>query len=230
MEAIKNLVYETQINYINDAGSNVSIIRRIDDNGLELNLTQIGDVCVAEETINGRVLSGRFDDKTISCGYRYDYEKHNSEYLQNLNEEIPLNEAIQLINKAKMDTQFLSAKMVLSSLLRSDYRVFALKSGDIVVTKTVVAVNENGENCSLIDCVHLSKVEGAERYQEQSKERTYIVGDDCVVEQSTSQPEVNNLKSKLKPLVDIFEKNPNNYKELIRTKESVQQTPATPTI
>ena len=230
METIKNLVYDLRIDYINNVGLNVSIIRRMDDTGLELNLTQVGNVCVTEETINGRVLSGRFDDANISCGYRYNYEKNNSEYLQNLNDDIPLNEAIQFINKTKMDAQFLSTRMVFSSLLRNDYRVFALNGGDIAVTKTIAAVNEKGENCILVDCVHLVKAEGAEFYEEQSRERTYRVGDDCVVEQAKTKVEDDSLKTQLQQLVDILEQNPNNYKELLSAKESVQQTPAAPTI
>ena len=58
MESINNLSYELLLKYINNAGLNVSICTTIYDNGLESNSIRVGDICVTEETINGRILSG----------------------------------------------------------------------------------------------------------------------------------------------------------------------------
>ena len=103
---MNNLCYSIQTDFINDSGVKVTISRTMYDTGLEVNSTQIGDVCIVEETINGRVLSGMFKKGELECGYRYDYD-NNSEYLININEEVPLNKAIEYINKTKMKQEFL---------------------------------------------------------------------------------------------------------------------------
>ena len=58
---MNNLKYSIKINYINESGLNVSISRKMFDTGLEKNSIQIGNISISEETINGRILSGRYD-------------------------------------------------------------------------------------------------------------------------------------------------------------------------
>ena len=74
MKEINNLTYGVQIGYVNKLGEDVAIAVEMHDNGLVINSVQIGSVCVTEETIGGRVLSGRFENEEGFCGYRYDYE------------------------------------------------------------------------------------------------------------------------------------------------------------
>ena len=77
MEEINKLTHSIKISYINNAGVNVTIYKMINDNGLERNYIQVGDIRITEETINGRVLSGRYDCENSYCGYKYNYEKTN---------------------------------------------------------------------------------------------------------------------------------------------------------
>ena len=90
MEEINNLTYNIQINYVNISGLMVSISKKINDKGLETNSIQVGDICITEETINGRVLSGKYENSTSYCGYKYNFEKNNEEYLVNINEDVLL--------------------------------------------------------------------------------------------------------------------------------------------
>ena len=107
MEVINNLKYSIEIRYKNDNDVNVILKKEMNDKVLESNSTQIGDVCITEETINGRILSGRYDDKETSCGYRYNYEANNSDYLISLNDNISIENAVNLINKTQKEMDFL---------------------------------------------------------------------------------------------------------------------------
>ena len=212
MRLLNNLTYELHINYINNEGLNVSICVTIYDNGLESNSVRIGDVCVTEETINGRVLSGRYDENNMFCGYRYNYEKNNDEYLISINPAISINEATSLINKSKMDSKFLSAKMALSSIMRDDYRVFTIQKGNLNITKTIFAENENAEMCFYQEIIELIKKDGELSFTELHKEKVYKIDDKCIVEDDTNSHA--KTKSQLKELLEIINQRPNNYKKL----------------
>lgn len=205
-----NLTYTLQINYINDSGLPVVIYKHIADNGLEVISFRVGDDCVTEETINGRVLSGKYEHKVSSCGYKYNYEKTDSEYLVGLNANIPVNTAVNLINKTKMNIEFLSAKMVLSSITRNDYRVLTLKKGDLQITKTATAQTETAEPYSFQEQILLSKLEGEESFTEKETNRFYKMGDTVV--------EDNNSKIKFEKLITVVKQNPTSYKDLVLPK------------
>ena len=59
---MNNLTHELQIQYTNELGLNVSVLKKIYEGGLEVNSIQVGDICITEETINGRILSGRYEN------------------------------------------------------------------------------------------------------------------------------------------------------------------------
>ena len=213
MQEINNVIYSTQINYVDDKGSKVSITKKIDDKGLEMTSIQVGDICISEETINGRVLSGKYDNSVFCCGYKYNYEKDNDEYLVNINKDVSLGSAVSLINKTKMQSEFLSAKMVLCSILRNDYRVITMRKGNLNVIKTVQAENENQERYFLEENSYLSKSEGEELFSETKREKLCKVNDNCV--------NVNNNIEKLRDLIAVIKQNPSNYKELQTLKMSL---------
>jgi hypothetical protein len=223
MNAISNLTYELQIKYINNFGENVSIYKKICDNGLETNSFQIGDVCITEETINGRILSGRYDEQNVYCGYKYNYDRNDEKYLENINKNILIEKASNLINNTKMKSNFLSAKMVLSAVSRNDYKIYAIKSGEITIKKKVTANNEKKEKCVLRKSIVLSKIDKQEVLSETNREITYKVGDECFVEDAKEDVD-NDIKTKLKELIEILNKNPNNYKELIELKQCLAPT------
>ena len=114
MKEINNLIYTLEIDYENASGARTSISVKLHDTGLKIKSVKVGDICITEETINGRVLSGRFDNSNGYCGYRYDYK--NGENLLNINPNTSINTAISLINKTKQKLDFLSAELVLSSI------------------------------------------------------------------------------------------------------------------
>ena len=84
MKEINNLVYTIEINFPNNSEIDAFVSIKFDDSGLKTKIVRVGDVSVTEETINGRVLSGRFDDVNGFCGYKYDYL--NGENLLNIND------------------------------------------------------------------------------------------------------------------------------------------------
>lgn len=230
METLNNLTFLIQVDFINDFGHSVTISRKIQDNGLETNTIQIDDILISEETIKGRVLSGTFESKDCFCGYKYDYENSLGELLLNLNENIPLNTAINLINKTKSSPEFWNAKLVLSALMKKDYKVFALKRGNIDLTKSASAENESSQNCTYTEFLHLSKQGDEENFSEKGKEVTYEIDDKFISENDSNKKECESLKSKLKELVEIASQNPNDYKDLIQMKNLIQTTPSSPSI
>ena len=54
MKKINNLIYALEINHINNSGLKISIFVQFNDDGLKIKSVKVGDVCVTEETINGR--------------------------------------------------------------------------------------------------------------------------------------------------------------------------------
>lgn len=221
MKEINNLVYTLEINYINKSNLNTSISIQIHDDGLKIKSVKIGDVCITEETINGRILSARFDNTDGYCGYKYDYQ--NGENLLNLNPNKSLNNTISLINKTKMNSDFLSSEYVLASIFRNDYRVVTLNKGHLNVIKTVSAKNEKSENCSLQETINLLKLDGEESFTEQDKKRIYKIDDKCLIEED--QTLVNScIKSQLNELSTIMSQAPRNHKDLIALKKKLQLT------
>ena len=231
MENIKDVAYEIKINYVNSSGDNVSACKRMQSDGYQLYSIQVGDICVTEETIDGRILGGRYEDKGFYCGYRYDYK--DGEMLININDDVLINDAVSLIDKTKRRQEFLSVSMALSVLLRNNYRVVVLDKGSIDIKKTVSSVNDKNESCSFQENITISRVEGDETFKEQHKEHIYKINNDCVVDKfiyddKSDKPKILNndlisgqseefrkdVKSQLRELVDVIKQSPKNYSEL----------------
>ena len=209
MNTINNLSYTLEINFVNKSGLDSTISIKFQDNGLKVKTVKIGNICITEETINGRVLSGRIDNPEGYCGYRYDYQ--NGENLININPNIPIETAISLINKIKSQPDFLTSELVFSSIARNDYRVVTLNEGKINIVKTVSAENENSQQCCFQEIINLSKQKDAESFVEQDKTRVYSLDGKSVE------------GSQLSELFDVVSQNPQNYKELIQIKNQIQQ-------
>ena len=160
---------------------------------------------------------GTFENQNSVCGYEYNYDKGADEYLVNINPEIALNDSVNLINKTKMDTTFLSARMVLSSIMREDFRVISLNQGNLTISKTISAENENSEKCLFQENLYLTKSENETSFTEKQSEQIFQIDD----------KRDDSFKSKLKNLIEIAKQNPSSYKELIAAKENIQQVPET---
>ena len=220
MKEINNLIFKLEVNYTNNSGLDVSVFITLRDDGLEIKSIKVGNVSVTEETINGRVLSGRYDNSDGYCGYKYDYQ--NGENLLNINPNIPISTATSLINKTKVTSDFLSAKLVLSSILRNDYRVVILNEGNLNISKIVSAENEKSEKCSLQESLNLLKLEGEEIFVEQHKKRVYKINDDCLIEEAQAVSD-SDIKKQLDELSCVIDQMPHNYKELIELKNKIQK-------
>ena len=210
MKEINNLIYSLKINFVNKSELDTSISVEFHDNGLKIKSIKVGDVCITEETINGRVLSGRIDNPEGYCGYRYDYQ--NGENLLNINPNIPIDAAISLINKSKRKTDFLTAELVLSSIVRTDYRVVILNEGNLNIIKTVSTKNESAKQCCLQETLNLTKSKGDECFVVQDEKRVYTIEDKVVEE------------SQMCDLLYIISKSPQNYKELIKIKNQIEKS------
>lgn len=209
MNAINNLSYTLEINFVNKSGVNSTISIKYQDNGLKVKTVKIGNICITEETINGRVLSGRIDNSEGYCGYRYDYQ--NGENLININPKVPIETAISLINKSKKQPDFLTSELVFSSVVRNDYRVVILNSGDINIVKTVSAENENSQHCRLQETINLTKSKGDEVFIEQDKRRVCTINDKHINETQLSE------------LAEILGQNPQSCKNLIQIRNQIKQ-------
>lgn len=227
MKEINNLIYTLEINYINNSDINISISIKLSDDGLQVKSVRVGNICITEETIKGRVLSGRFDNLDGYCGYKYDYK--NGENLLNINPNISLNTAISLINKTKKQSDFLSTELILNSISRNDYRVITLDKGSLNIIKTISAVNEKSQNCSLQESVDLLKLDGEESFVEQYKKTVYKIDDKCIIEENQTVVD-SNIKSQLNELANIISKTPQNYKELIKFKNQITKNTINNTI
>ncbi len=220
MSEISDLIYTLEINYTNNSWSNNSITLKIYDNGLEVKSVRVGDFCIIEKTINGRILSGELKSSNEYCGYMFDYQ--NGETLLNLNPKVHIDTAVSLINNKKMESDFLSAKLVLSSIMRNDYRVVILNKGSLNIIKTISAINEKSEHYGLQEKVDLLKLDGDESFVEQNKKVVYQMDDKCVVEENATLVD-SNIKSQLNELSYILNQNPQNYKELIKFKNQIKK-------
>ena len=179
------------------------------------------NVCITEETIKGRILSGKLEDSDICCGYKFDYK--NGENVLSINPNITIDTATSLIEKKKMESAFLTAELVLSSILRNDYRVVILSKGSLKLTKTIYAENEKLEKCSLQECIDLLKLDGEESFIEQHKKRIYKIDETCAIEEN--QPLVDSeIKLQLNDLLNIINQHPQNYKDLIKLKNQIRKT------
>ena len=212
METINNLTYNLKINYVNDLGENILIDIKINDDGLETKSFQVGDVCVTEETISGRVLSGCLSNQKSYCGYKYNYERNDENYLVGTNPDVSISEAVSLINATKMDTRFLASRMVLSSIMRDDYRIFPVKQGNINVIKTIAAENEKNIQYFLQESLILSKSGREVCFKEIDKKRIY----------KKANRDLKTDDIMFMALDELLNKNINNYKELIETKNKIQ--------
>ena len=218
MNQIKDITYIVQADYIDNAGQKVVVYRKTQDNGLETNYMQVGDIAITEETINGRVLSGKLTNDGFLCGYKYDYEQESGEYLININENFPLDQAISLINKTKMNRGFLDAKMVFTAIQRRDPKIFALKGGNIDITRKVSATNENHHNFGFSEIISMQKLPTDESFTTSQVETTYTVNDSTIVEHNTTteQNDGNNIKLAVAELIVIANENPKTCKELAK--------------
>ena len=221
MNQIKDVTYTIQADYIDNAGQPVVMYRKTKDNGLETNYTKVGNIAITEETIHGRVLSGTLTNDSFSCGYRYDYEQKSGEYLINLNETFPLDQAVSLINKTKMTRAFLDAKMVFSAIQRKDPKIFALHGGNIDITRSVSATNENDTNLGFSECITMCKRDCDEQFYTKQIEKTYMVNDCTIVEHITTTNtnttnQDNNTKLAVTELITIANENPKSCKELTK--------------
>lgn len=230
MQEINNVEYCIQVDYINDSKSNVSVCKKLKDNGIEFNSIKVGDVCLEEETIKGRVLSGKLYNKDGCCGYKYNYENKTSDYLVNINENIPLDNAISLINKTKMKGDFLNAKMFFNLILRKDYKTISLQNKNINIIKSISAVNDSSDNYFYQEKTFISNFQD-ESFLEGKNEKTFKINGVDIVEKFSynNQNEYvdldkssNVVKQKMKQLLEIVEQNPKNYKELMSIIDKIQ--------
>ena len=219
MKEINNLTYKLEINFVTSSGINSLISIKFNDDGLRVKSVRIGEVCIVEETIKGRILSGKLENSEGYCGYRYDYQ--NGENITNINPNIDINTAVSLINESKWKSSFITTELVLSSILRNDYRVVILNEGSLKIIKTVTAENEEFEHCSLQETIELLKLSGEESFVEKNKKRIYKI-DDKIIEESNNLVD-GDIKFKLCELSNILSLNPQNYKDLIEIKNQIQK-------
>ena len=92
------------------------------------------------------------------------------------------------------------------------------------------AENENHQNCSYTEFLHLSKQSGEERFSEKGKEIAYEIDDKFISENDSNKKECESLKSEMKELVEIASLSPNGCKDLIKIKNVAQTTPSSPSI
>ena len=119
-----------------------------------------------------------------------------------------------------MESEFLSAKFVLSSILRNDFNIITLNCESLKIIKTIYTENENSEHCSLQESFDLLKLDGKESLVEQNKKKVYKIGNKCIVEENQTIVD-SDIKSQLNELVDIINQNPRNYKDLMELKNKI---------
>lgn len=218
---LNNLSYEINVEYINDGELVFLTGLKMQDNGLEVSFTKMGDISITEEKIKGRVLSGRYDKQEMHCGYKFNYERTDKDYLQILNPDISLDKTVTLINDTKMSANFLLAKMVLSSIMRKDYRVLVLTKGKLKVEKIISAENEKKEKCHYCEIQNLVKSNKKSLFVEEQKEQIYEINGECYYKNSDDLKN-SNIEQTLNELVQAFNNNPINYKVLIDIKNGTK--------
>ena len=201
-----NLIYSVGVNFINDEGLNVSIRRTMDDTGLEVNYIQIGDTSVIEETINGRVLSGTFKNSELECGYRYNYELDTEDYLVCTNKEVSLNDTVGYINKTKTRRDFSHAMLMFNVILRKDYKIVSLKNPDLVVSRLVMAMDDELNTYEYKEDVSVVRVIQDAMFHEKDENVTCTRND---------EEELYEDVGKFKYLRSVVNQNPRTYRELL---------------
>jgi hypothetical protein len=224
MMVMSNLIYSVQVDFINDSGEKVSVVRTMYDTGLESNSIKVGDVCVIEETINGRVLSGTYRSSELECGYRYNYESENLEdYLVCTNSDVSLNKTVDLINKTKMKHEFFYGLFTFNIVLRKDYRILTLKNPNIAVTRTVSSIDDTSMECECKESVAILKSSRDDIFKERAKRTVYRIDGDVVGDEFSSIAQGNNIEiqmseqdgAKFDDLRAILEQKPRTHKELL---------------
>ena len=214
---MNELTFELKLNYVNENGEKVSISRKVCEDGLEISRVQVGDVCITEETICGRVLSGRIDGVENPGGYRYNYGVGAGELLENLNKEVPIGTAVNQINKTKMTREFLSAKMFFISISRDDYRVYQENKGDLEMVKIVTSKSEDLKEYCFQERTFISKAQGGKSFVEKGKERSLKIDGDYVLlgaQETRNEP----YNEELEKLMEISRNSPHDYKDLLTLK------------
>ena len=226
MQTKNNLSYEIKINYKNNLGLDVEIYAKISKTGLEEKTIQVGDTRITEETTKGRVLSGRYDKNDITCGYRYDkYEENNSEEIFNINENIPLNTAVDLIEKIKKQKDFSLAKHVLIAIMHNDYNSCWLEKIDnLHITKTILSKDNNKGEYSFQEILNLAKSKD-DKFIEISKNQICKIDDKPFkLDNEVDRSEDNN---KLKMIGNLLKKKITCYEDLILASKTQEVTAIT---
>lgn len=213
---MKDLTYSIQVDFINDFGEAVSVGRVIYDTGLERNYICVNNICVVEETINGRVLSGSYISKELECGYRYNYDADTvDDYLVTTNKELSLNDTVNLINKTKMKQEFGLSMMIFNMVLRKDYKVITLKESDIKVSRKVSMCDDCLDVYEYEEILHLDKRED-QQFEESKKRIVCRLNDAVEIDETYECNEEGYMKDmKFNGLKEIVGKNFRTYRDLL---------------
>ena len=112
-----------------------------------------------------------------------------------------------------MQRDFLLTRMALGPILKDEYKIFALRQGEIFITKTASAENEKDEKCVYQKSFTLSKTETDECFTKIHEEQSYKINNQPISEKD-AQMELNGL-------FEIVNNNPTTYKDLIASKKSI---------
>ena len=245
---LNNIEYEINVEYIDKTGKNISISHKMNDQGSEIKTIKIEDQTLTEETLNGRRVSASFNSKDEKCGFRFNYEEEDPDkYLVSLTKDKTPEQAADIIShKTSVGSVFNEPRYILSPIQEGSLKIVMLESGEINVTRTVSAQNENSDNYLYKECVCLSKTNPEEECVEKSKASLYQINDIKVEEavniqtveteqnnegntEGMSLEEISDIKSKLDCLVKVAMANPKGYKKLqetIATAQKPEEVPA----
>jgi hypothetical protein len=108
--------------------------------------------------------------------------------------------------------------MVFTAIQRRDPKIFALKGGNIDITRKVSATNENHHNFGFSEIISMQKLPTDESFTTSKVETTYTVNDSTIVEHNTTteQNDGNNIKLAVAELIVIANENPKTCKELAK--------------
>jgi hypothetical protein len=222
MKEINDLIYKLEINYINNLGLDTYILFQLDDNGLRTKSVKVGNDSFTTTFIKGQVHSANFVRGDKHGGWEYDCE--SGKFLPAPKDSnISVEDANTEIKKIKWSLT--AEDFILNPILKNDYNIVALDGGEIKLVKTVSAKNENLENCSLQEKINLLKSSSEESFVETSKKRVYTIGAKCIVEESKAVD--SDIKSQLNELSYIISQHPQNYNELIKLKNQIQENVVT---
>ena len=219
MQTIQEIVYELTVNYKNNNGDDVECCMRINDSGLETKSIQVGDTRITKETINGRVLSGRYEQKDILCGYVYDYSKY--ELPVSINENSSVQKAEDLIEETRKRQDFHLADSLIMYVSICKDKILSLKEvKDFKLTKTIIAKTAEEEEL-LLQEITMFKLKDKQYYSEESKQRIYKIDNSRVDMQNGLNKE--NDEHKFEKLIDILDKKPKNYLDLSLENKNTTQ-------